>query len=243
MKMYLTTFLGLFGSLMLTTALAAVEPDEFGTLDFDHNGFLSHEEVAASNDVDLITNWSNIDTDENGMIDAAEFSSFEAMQQPDGPADEAFQGGCKYDYHTLDVNQDGSLSPEEVLATNDDKLMTNWSNIDTDGNGVIDQAEFTAFKAIYLPMCSHIPVLNTLSSSAVTAGVDTTISLDIDVWPPTASIYYAICHRTPKTVEVFGKGFGSYLSARNSGIEVFMDGKQLDPIVWTNTYIKARFFS
>jgi len=79
-KSYLNIMLGLFGSLMLTTALIAGEAAraDFGTLDANQDGSLSAEEAAA--DVELSTNWSDIDKDENGVIDQAEFSAFEDMQ-------------------------------------------------------------------------------------------------------------------------------------------------------------------
>lgn len=79
-KSYLTMMLGLFGSLMLTTALVVAEgaPADFATLDANQDGTLSAEEAAV--DVNLSTNWSDIDKDENGSIDQAEFSAFEGMQ-------------------------------------------------------------------------------------------------------------------------------------------------------------------
>jgi hypothetical protein len=80
MKKYLTLLLGLFGSLVLSTALIAGEGTgaDFGTLDVNQDGSLSAEEAAV--DANLSSNWSDIDKDENGMIDQAEFSAFEEMQ-------------------------------------------------------------------------------------------------------------------------------------------------------------------
>lgn len=79
-KSYLAMILGLFASLMLTTALYAggeMRPD-FGTLDTNQDGSLSADEAAS--DTELSKNWSEIDRDENGVIDQAEFSAFEEMQ-------------------------------------------------------------------------------------------------------------------------------------------------------------------
>jgi len=90
-KSYLPMMLGLLGSLMLSTA--AFAGADFGTLDANQDGSLSAEEAAA--DVELSQSWSEIDKDENGVIDQAEFSAFEGMQdagsseQPaDQPADQ-----------------------------------------------------------------------------------------------------------------------------------------------------------
>jgi hypothetical protein len=75
-KSYLPMMLGLLGSLLLSTA--AFAGADFSTLDANQDGSLSAEEAAV--DVDLSSNWSDIDKDENGMIDQAEFSAFEEMQ-------------------------------------------------------------------------------------------------------------------------------------------------------------------
>ncbi len=81
-KSYLSMLLGLFASLMLSTAVFAGEATgaDFGTLDTNQDGSLSAEEAASN--VELSANWSTIDKDENGVIDAAEFSAFEGMQAP-----------------------------------------------------------------------------------------------------------------------------------------------------------------
>lgn len=79
-KRYLSMLIGLFGSLALSTALFAGEGVgvDFGTLDANQDGTLSADEAAS--DLELSKNWSAIDTDENGVIDEAEFSAFESMQ-------------------------------------------------------------------------------------------------------------------------------------------------------------------
>lgn len=81
MKKYLAMPVGLFGGLMLSTALFAAEGSgaDFGTLDVNQDGSLSAEEAAS--DPQLSNNWSTIDSDENGVIDYSEFSAFEAMQE------------------------------------------------------------------------------------------------------------------------------------------------------------------
>jgi hypothetical protein len=82
-KRYLAMPLGLFGSLMLSTALFAAEGGrDFGALDANQDGSLSAEEAAS--DPELSSNWSVIDADENGVIDEAEFSAFEATQTGTG---------------------------------------------------------------------------------------------------------------------------------------------------------------
>jgi Ca2+-binding EF-hand superfamily protein len=76
--------LSLFGSLMLSTAVFAGEGTvDFSTLDANQDGALSAEEAAS--DLELSKNWSVIDADENGVIDQAEFSAFEATQGAESP--------------------------------------------------------------------------------------------------------------------------------------------------------------
>ncbi len=79
-KSYLPMTLSLFGSLVLSTAAFAGEGAtmDFGTLDVNQDGSLSAEEAVA--DPELSKNWSDIDKDENGLIDQAEFSAFEGVQ-------------------------------------------------------------------------------------------------------------------------------------------------------------------
>ena len=81
-KRYLPMMLGLFGSLMLSSALFAgdMSRPDFTTLDTNQDGSLSA--VEAASDPELSKNWSDIDKDENGVIDQAEFSAFEEMQTP-----------------------------------------------------------------------------------------------------------------------------------------------------------------
>ncbi len=80
-KRYQAMMLGMFGSLLLSTAVFAadVETPDFNALDVNQDGTLSATEAAAS--PELSQNWSDIDKDENGAIDEAEFSAFESMQQ------------------------------------------------------------------------------------------------------------------------------------------------------------------
>jgi hypothetical protein len=79
-KRYLPMMLGLFGSLMLSSALFAgdMSRPDFATLDTNQDGSLSA--VEAASDPELSKNWSDIDKDENGVIDQAEFSAFEELQ-------------------------------------------------------------------------------------------------------------------------------------------------------------------
>jgi Ca2+-binding EF-hand superfamily protein len=93
-KSYMLKLMGLVGSLMLTTALYASEETQadFGSLDTNQDGSISAEE--ATSDAQLSQNWSDIDADENGVIDQAEFSAFEVMRDgapmaPEEPATDA----------------------------------------------------------------------------------------------------------------------------------------------------------
>lgn len=47
-------------------------------------------------------------------------------------------------FDKLDKNQDGVLSAAE--ASDSKNLSTQWTNVDSDGSGSIDRAEFSAFE-------------------------------------------------------------------------------------------------
>ncbi|MCW8902135.1 MULTISPECIES: hypothetical protein [Sedimenticola] len=49
-------------------------------------------------------------------------------------------------FESLDQNQDGQLTAEE--AARDATVSENWTTIDKDANGAIDQAEFSAFESM-----------------------------------------------------------------------------------------------
>jgi Ca2+-binding EF-hand superfamily protein len=83
-KVTLATVVGMFSGMALSTALVA--GGDFATYDANQDGTISAEEAAV--DVELSRNWSTIDADENGLVDAAEFSAFEGMgteTTPDAP--------------------------------------------------------------------------------------------------------------------------------------------------------------
>ncbi|MES9992046.1 MAG: hypothetical protein ABW098_08835 [Candidatus Thiodiazotropha sp.] len=84
-KRTLATMIGMISGLALSTALVA--GTDFATLDANQDGSISAEEAAV--DAELSKNWSSIDKDENGMVDAAEFSAFEGMggETPEAPAE------------------------------------------------------------------------------------------------------------------------------------------------------------
>ena len=64
-------------SVVLAESLEALD-DRFSPLDTNHDGNISAEE--AGNDPELSKNWALIDNDNNGVVDAAEFSSFEGRE-------------------------------------------------------------------------------------------------------------------------------------------------------------------
>lgn len=47
-------------------------------------------------------------------------------------------------FQTLDTNQDGYISPSE--AADDAELSSQWSRIDANNDGRVDQAEFSALE-------------------------------------------------------------------------------------------------
>jgi hypothetical protein len=84
-KRTLATMIGMFSALALSTSIYA--GGDFATYDTNQDGSISAEE--ASVDAELSKNWSTIDADENGMVDAAEFSAFEGMggESTEAPAE------------------------------------------------------------------------------------------------------------------------------------------------------------
>jgi Ca2+-binding EF-hand superfamily protein len=72
-KRTLATMIGMFSGLALSAAVYA--GGDFAAYDTNQDGSISAEEAAM--DAELSKNWSTIDADENGVVDAAEFSAFE----------------------------------------------------------------------------------------------------------------------------------------------------------------------
>jgi Ca2+-binding EF-hand superfamily protein len=83
-KRTLATMIGMVSGLALSTALYA---GDFASFDTNQDGSISAEEAAM--DAELSKNWSTIDADENGMVDAAEFSAFEGAgsESTEAPAE------------------------------------------------------------------------------------------------------------------------------------------------------------
>jgi len=93
-KKAVTRTLGLCAALLfatagpLATASYAADPEQatldatFQGLDQDKDGKLTAVEVKGN--AELSKRWTEIDKDDNGSIDEAEFSAFEAMQKGHG---------------------------------------------------------------------------------------------------------------------------------------------------------------
>lgn len=84
-KRTLATMIGMVSALALSTSIYA--GGGFAAYDTNQDGAISAEEAAA--DAELSKNWSTIDADENGMVDAAEFSAFESAgsESTEAPAE------------------------------------------------------------------------------------------------------------------------------------------------------------
>jgi Ca2+-binding EF-hand superfamily protein len=65
----------------ITSAFAG--EDAFIKLDVNADGYISALEASA--DKSLHENWNTTDANQDGQIDAGEFSAFEAMEQPKEP--------------------------------------------------------------------------------------------------------------------------------------------------------------
>lgn len=82
----LTALSGLFTGLISASAIVAGESrDAFSALDKNGNGVLSP--IEASQNIELVKNWSEIDKDGNRAVDRAEFAAFETKYHAgDAPA-------------------------------------------------------------------------------------------------------------------------------------------------------------
>ncbi|WP_169337232.1 EF-hand domain-containing protein [Psychromonas ossibalaenae] len=106
----------------------------FAQLDSNNDGQLSRDDVQGR----LLANFDQIDTDGSGMISQAEFETFKSERKGKGGKHHKRQT-----FAQLDSNNDGQLSKDDLQG----RLLANFDQIDTDGSGMISQAEFEAFKS------------------------------------------------------------------------------------------------
>ena len=74
----------------------------------------------------------------NKILGAALITTFSAVTVAAGM-------GSSPAFEALDQNKDGQLSAGE--ASTDKGLSENWSDVDKDNSGTVDQSEFSAFEA------------------------------------------------------------------------------------------------
>ncbi len=81
-----------------------------------------------------------------GLAAILAFASGAALAQDDGSMSQQppSGGGQQPMFNQLDSNQDGTISQDEAKA--DPQLEQNWAQADKNGDGSVDQAEFSAFE-------------------------------------------------------------------------------------------------
>ncbi|WP_037027532.1 EF-hand domain-containing protein, partial [Psychromonas aquimarina] len=106
----------------------------FAQLDKDGDGEISKTEARGR----LLVHFDDADTSGSGTISQAEFEAFKI--------DNAGKGGKQHKqrptFAQLDSSDDGQLSRDDVQG----RLLADFNKIDSDGSGMISQAEFEAFK-------------------------------------------------------------------------------------------------
>jgi Ca2+-binding EF-hand superfamily protein len=63
------------------TDVNSTQQKKFSSLDMNHDGYISHEEAAV--DKNLTKNWAAADSNEDGKLEASEFSAFEEVKAPE----------------------------------------------------------------------------------------------------------------------------------------------------------------
>jgi len=143
-----------------------VRPMTFAKHDTNGDGVLSKEEVRGR----LLANFSEFDSDANGKLSAQEFAAVKMGPQGkrsklptfadldsnnDAVLSEAEFGAFKMHrransgnrhnrptFQEIDKNSDGVLAKEEVRG----RLLANFADFDTDGNGTLSAEEFAAVR-------------------------------------------------------------------------------------------------
>jgi len=104
----------------------------YDTLDQNKDGKVDRNESKAHSDVSMAHD--QIDTDKNGSISRAEYDVWRRERR--------YEEGDKARFVQLDTNKDHSISKAEGGTHGD----VNWTNADTDKNGMISEAEWLKFR-------------------------------------------------------------------------------------------------
>ena len=124
------------------THSSVVQRDLWTRLDSNGDGRISASEGSA--DAAFNTDFSAMDSDEDGFVTDAEYRSA-AKAEGSGDADSSSRssGGTGDVMRRLDTNADGSISRSEGDA--DATIKSSFGSIDTDSDGMVSRAEYQAW--------------------------------------------------------------------------------------------------
>jgi Ca2+-binding EF-hand superfamily protein len=117
-----------------------VQRDLWTRLDTNADGRISASEGEA--DAAFNTDFSAMDTDDDGFVTDTEYRSAAKADTGSGDADSSSRSSGDV-MRRLDANADGSISLSEGGA--DATIKSNFSSIDTDSDGMVSRAEYQAW--------------------------------------------------------------------------------------------------
>ena len=125
------------------THSSVVQRDLWTRLDSNGDGRISASEGSA--DAAFNTDFSAMDSDEDGFVTDAEYRSAAKADTGSGDADSSSRssGGTGDVMRRLDANADGSISRSEGDA--DATIKSSFGSIDTDSDGMVSRAEYQAW--------------------------------------------------------------------------------------------------
>jgi hypothetical protein len=119
---------------------SVVQRDLWTRLDTNADGRISASEGEA--DAAFNTDFSAMDTDDDGFVTDTEYRSAAKADTGSGDADSSSRSSGDV-MRRLDANADGSISLSEGGA--DATIKSNFSSIDTDSDGMVSRAEYQAW--------------------------------------------------------------------------------------------------
>jgi Ca2+-binding EF-hand superfamily protein len=122
---------------------SVVQRDLWTRLDTNGDGKISTSEGEA--DAAFNTDFSTMDTDDDGFVSDAEYRTAAKEDVRAGGADSSSNSSGRMGdvMHRLDANADGSISLSEGEA--DATIKSNFSSIDSNSDGMVSRAEYQAW--------------------------------------------------------------------------------------------------
>jgi Ca2+-binding EF-hand superfamily protein len=122
---------------------SVVQRDLWTRLDTNGDGKISTSEGEA--DAAFNTDFSTMDTDDDGFVSDAEYRTVAKDDVRAGGADYSSNSSGRMGdvMHRLDANADGSISLSEGEA--DATIKSNFSSIDSNSDGMVSRAEYQAW--------------------------------------------------------------------------------------------------